>query len=196
MAEENPTENGPRSKAGYHAYAQASVVIGILAASLPAGVAKIACWVVLLPSVLAFPYMTRRFDIPMGSRLFVITHAILYSLLWLLLGANALGVQLPYDTLYVAWIVVLLGAVCEQGFIKTRKRSHTKRAPTRCRGPSIYLCGRFATWPVRGLLVVLVTVIGGVFLLDHLREQVIQRAQVLVDDIGVAGPEPPISSSS
>lgn len=129
MAEESPTENGPRSKAGYHAYAQASVVIGILAASLPAGVAKIACWVVLLPSVLAFPYMTRRFDIPMGSRLFVITHAILYSLLWLLLGANALGVQLPYDTLYVAWIVVLLGAACEQGFIKARKRSHTKRAP-------------------------------------------------------------------
>ena len=115
-------ENGSRSKAGYHVYALASVVLGILAASLPTGEAEIVCWVVLLPSVLAFPYMTRRFGIPIDSRRFVITYAILYGMFWLLLGTNALGVQLPYGTLYIAWVVTLLGVVCVQGFIRARKR--------------------------------------------------------------------------
>lgn len=109
------------SKAGYYAYALASVVLGILAAALPAGAAKVVCWIALLPSVLALPHMVKRYEVHMGSQQLVLVNAVLYGLFWLLLGANALGAQLPYAQLYVAWVIIFSIAICVESYMEARR---------------------------------------------------------------------------
>lgn len=116
-------ENQSGPKAGYVAYALTSVVLGILAATLPAGAAKVGCWIALLPSVLALPHMAKRYGVRMGSGEFVLVNTVLYGLFWLLLGANALGAQLPYAQLHVTWVAAFIIATCAQGFMEeARKR--------------------------------------------------------------------------
>ncbi|RHD74852.1 hypothetical protein DW781_05570 [Olsenella sp. AM30-3LB] len=101
-------------KAGYVACALASVVLAVLASALPYGIVRTVSWISLFPFVLGFPYMTRRFGVRMGGRRFVIAYAILFGLFWLLLGAGALGVQVPFDQLYTVWVVAFVALVCAQ----------------------------------------------------------------------------------
>ncbi|MCI1792695.1 MAG: hypothetical protein LKI67_11230 [Olsenella sp.] len=41
-------------------------------------------------------------------------YAVPFGLFWLLLGAGALGVQIPLGQLYTVWVVLFVALVCVQ----------------------------------------------------------------------------------
>jgi hypothetical protein len=107
-------EKDSRPKAGYIAYALVSVVLGVLASALPLGIAR-GCVLDSSPPLGArLPLRDKKVWGPHGGRRLVAAYAVPFGLFWLLLGAGALGVQIPLGQLYTVWVVLFVALVCVQ----------------------------------------------------------------------------------